>query len=51
MKRDFCIQVRDLNANNFFNPLTLISDQYRISHYNINTISSRQVMRIKKSIN
>ena len=51
MKRDFCIQVRDLNANNFFNPLTLMSDQYRISPYNINTISSRQVMRIKKSIN
>ena len=33
------------------NPLTPISDQDRISHYNINTISSRQVMRIKKNIN
>ena len=27
-----------------------MSDQDRISPYNINTISSRQVMRIKKSI-
>ena len=33
------------------NPLTPMSDQDRISPYNINTISSRQVMRIKKSIN
>ena len=30
------------------NTLTSISDQDRISPYNINTISSRQVMRIKK---
>ena len=29
---------------------TLKSDQDRISPYNINTISSRQVMRIKKNI-
>ena len=28
-----------------------MSDQDRISPYNINTISSRQVMRIKKNIN
>ena len=28
------------------NPLTLMSDQDRISPYNINTISSRQVMRM-----
>ena len=33
------------------NPLTLKSDQDRISPYNINTISSRQVMRIKKNLN
>ena len=34
------------------NPLTLMSDQDRISPYNINTISTRQVMRIhiKKNI-
>ena len=30
--------------------LTPMSDQDRISPYNINTISSRQVMRIKKNI-
>ena len=33
------------------NPFTPTSDQDRISHYNINTISSRQVMRIEKNIN
>ena len=33
------------------NPLTPISDQDRISPYNINTISGRQVMRIKKNVN
>ena len=32
-------------------PLTPISDQGRISPNNINTILSRQVMRIKKNIN
>ncbi|RMX55215.1 hypothetical protein pdam_00022940 [Pocillopora damicornis] len=34
-----------------FNPFTPTSDQDRISPYNINTISSRQVMRIQKNIN
>ena len=33
------------------NPFTPMSDQDRISPYNINTISSRQVMRIEKNIN
>ena len=33
------------------NFLTAISDQDRISTYNINTISSRQVVRIKGIIN
>ena len=33
---------------NFFNLLTLLSDQDRISPYNINPISSRQVMKIKE---
>ena len=33
------------------NFLTAIRDQDRISPYNINTISSRQVMRIKRIIN
>ena len=32
-------------------PLTPICDQERISPYNINKISSRQVMRINKNIN
>ena len=35
----------------FFEPLTPMSDQDRISPYSVNTISSRQVMRIKKNIN
>ena len=34
-----------------FNPLTPMNDQDRISPYNINTISRRQVMRMKKNIN
>ena len=33
------------------NPSTVMRDQDRISPNNINTISSRQVMRIKKNIN
>ena len=33
-----------------FNPLTPISDQDRIPPYNIKTISSRQVIRMKKNI-
>ena len=33
------------------NPFTPTSDQDRISPYNINTISSRKVMRIEKNIN
>ena len=46
MKKKF-----ELNLLTFYyllNPLTPMSDQDRISPYNINTISSRQVMRIKK---
>ena len=33
------------------NPLASMSDQDRLSPYNINTISTRRVMRIKKTIN
>ena len=33
------------------NPFTPTSDQERISPYNINTIYSRQVMRIEKNVN
>ena len=36
-------------ASLLFNPLTLISDQDRISPYNINTVSTRQVTRKKLS--
>ena len=34
-----------------FSPLTPRSDQDRISPYNTNTISTRQVMRVKETIN
>ena len=37
--------------NMLFNILSPMSDQDRISPYNVITISSRQVMRIKKNIN
>ena len=33
------------------NPLTLMSDKHIISPYTIDTISTRQVMRIKKTNN
>ena len=33
------------------NPLTPMSDQDRISPYNINTVSTKRVMRINKNIN
>ena len=35
----------------YISPLTPMSDQDRISPYNINTISCRQLMRIKKNVN
>ena len=38
-------------AKMILNPFTPTSDQDRISPYNINTISSRQVMRIEENIN
>ena len=38
-------------VENVFNPLTPTSDQYRISPYGINTISTRQVMRINWNVN
>ena len=50
------IMHQKLNFEPFFgilkeiNSLTSMSDQDRISPYNINTTSSRQVMRIKKNI-
>ena len=39
-----------INRVDDVNPLTPMSDQDRISPYNINTMASRQVMRIKKKI-
>ena len=38
-------------TNQYVQMLLTLSDQDRISPYNVNTISSRQVMRIKKTIN
>ena len=35
----------------YFNPSIPSNDQDRLSPYNINTLSSRQVMRIRKNIN
>ena len=40
-----------LGSSLALNPLSPTSDQARISSYAISTISSRQVMRIKKNIN
>ena len=40
-----------LQDNLGINPFTPTSDQDRISPYNINTISSREVMRIEKNVN
>ena len=38
-------------VENVLNPLTPTSDQDRISPYGINTISTRQVMRINWNVN
>ena len=43
LKYSFDLQFHNQNQ---FNPLTPISDQDRISPSNINSMSSRQVMRI-----
>ena len=48
---DLSLNRRTAIWNLFDNPLTPMSDQNRISPYDINTISTRQVMRIKKNIN
>ena len=40
----------EMRETSIFNLLTPMSDQDRISPYNIKTISSIQVMRIKKNI-
>ena len=43
---EFCYQM-----HTGVNPLTPMSNQDRIFPYNINTISTRYVMRIKRNIN
>ena len=43
--------VTKIKGVRFFNHFIPTSDQEIISPYNINTISSRQVMRIEKNIN
>ena len=42
---------RNYSFLRFLNPFTPIGDQDRISPYNINTISCRQVMRINTNTN
>ena len=44
-------EMMDVSSFFVFIPLIPVSDQDRFSPYFINTISSRQVMRIKKNIN
>ena len=39
-----------IHGREMIDPLTQMSDQDRISPYNINTISSRQVMRKKNQL-
>ena len=51
-KRLVMIDKQDLkNVHHFVNPSTPMSDQDRTCPHNIHTISSRQVMRIKRNIN
>ena len=42
---------KGLASETYLNILTPMSDQDRIYPYNINTVSSRQVMRINKKVN
>ena len=50
--RESCIVIGNASVTDLeFNPLTSMSDQNRPSRYNIITLSSRKVMRIRKTIN
>ena len=61
LNRLYCLGLSDMNVSNHkatcihlrnpLNPVAPMSDQDSISPYNTNTISSRQVTRIKKNIN
>ena len=42
--------LKSTGANRYLIPYTPMSDKDKISPYSINTISSRQVIRIKKNI-
>ena len=42
--------LKSTGANRYLTPYTPISDKDKISPYSINTISNRQVIRIKKNI-
>ena len=51
-RNEICVNQEKKNYDvNAFTPLSPGCDQDRISPYTISTISSRQVMRIKKNIN
>ena len=50
-KKTLDCEMMDVSSFFVFIPLIPVSDQDRFSPYFINTISSRQVMRIKKNIN
>ena len=43
--------IKNITDTLYLSPFTPVSDQDKISPYNINTMSSRQVMRINKNIN
>ena len=46
-----CLFTNYLLLSGAYNPLIPMSDQERISPYNINTLPSRQVVRIKTNMN
>ena len=49
--REFCIVIGNPSVTDLeFNPLTSMSDQNRPSPYNIITLSSRKVTRIRQTI-
>ena len=50
-KKTLDCEIMDVSSFFVFIPLIPVSDQDRFSPYFINTISGRQVMRVKKNIN
>ena len=51
MKKKRGEQIEEQGSFPHFNPLTPMSDQDRISPYNIDTVTSKQLMGTKKNIN